>query len=218
VIGRTSTIIKEACVESYHEAVEAFSNGADRLEVCSRLDLDGLTPDKMIVEKIIQKVNLPVKVMIRPRGGDFNYTNTEIDKMCQDIKHFKDLSLDGIVIGVLDSNYKIDMSNLLKLCEKAFPLKITFHKAIDQTNNIIQEVRKLSQIKKIHSILTSGGKPNANLGKEIIKSLIKTFSTDIDFIVAGSITSDNFDMIHKLIGANEYHGKNIVGKKPCPIT
>ena len=138
--------------------------------------------------------------------------------MCQDIKHFKDFSLDGIVIGVLDSNYKIDMSNLLKLCEKAFPLKITFHKAIDQTNNIIQEVRKLSQIKKIHSILTSGGKPNANLGKEIIKSLIKTFSTDMDFIVAGSITSDNFDMIHKLIGANEYHGKNIVGKKPCPIT
>ena len=92
--------IKEACVESFEGAVAAEKNGADRIEICSNLELDGLTPSRDMVRKLIKTLNIPIKVMIRPKAGDFCYDSKEINKMSDDIAYFRSLDVYGVVLGL----------------------------------------------------------------------------------------------------------------------
>ena len=93
-------LILESCVETYEEAIKAESRGANRIELCSRLDLGGLTPSKELAKKLVKKLNIPLKVMVRPRKGDFCYTDEEIKQMHRDILDFKSSCVFGVVFGV----------------------------------------------------------------------------------------------------------------------
>ena len=203
--------IKEACVESFEGAVAAEKNGADRIEICSNLELDGLTPSRDMVRKLIKTLNIPIKVMIRPKSGDFCYDITEINKMFDDIAYFRSLDVHGVVLGVLNENNTVDINLTNKLVNAAGKLEVTFHKAIDKCDNVLEELRMIIKNTRVSSILTSGGVNDAFAGHEIIKEMIKIAGKNISIIVAGSVTSDNILSLHKLIEGNQYHGKRIVG-------
>ena len=204
-------IIKEACVETFEEAILAEKKGADRVELCSRLDLGGLTPKKKLVEKVLGALSIPIKIMIRPRSGNFSYNDQEINKMKDDILYCRGLNLQGIVFGLLNQNKTIDIENMKYLSNIAVGLEITFHKAIDQTGSIIDEIDKLLTIGSISSVLTSGGAFNAQSGSRLLKKLAEKYQNNITIIPAGSITKNNIHELHQVIGAKEYHGRKIVG-------
>ena len=202
-------MVKEACVGSYSEAVSAEKRGADRVELCDNLDVGGTTPSYGTIKTTVEKLKIPVFVMIRPRGGNFCYNKNEIEIMKKDIELCKALGVKGIVLGVLTKNDEIDYPLLKELIDLADPMEVTFHKAIDDLENPVLEIKKLAEI-GVKRILSSGTKAKALDGKEILNKMIAEANDDITVIVAGGVTTDNFDKVSKEIVSTEYHGKKIV--------
>lgn len=205
-------LIKEACVENLEEAKTAEVQGANQVELCGRLDLDGLTPDSSLVESALKELKIHTKVMVRARGGNFVYTKEEIELMAVTIESFKKIGVKEIVLGLLTNQKAIDLSATKKLTELAHPMKVTFHKAIDELADPVEGVRQLKEISGITAILTSGGKATAKEGAEVIKQMISAAQGEIQIIAAGKITNENLNEMDQLIGADAYHGKLIVGE------
>lgn len=202
----------EACVETLEEALIAEKNGARRIELCSRLDLDGLTPSPDLVGQVCREVKIPVMVMIRPRAGDFIYTEEEVRRMGNDIGKVKALGASGIVLGLLTPDTRIDITNCKLLTAKAFPLPVTFHKAIDLMEDPAEGVRQLRKVRGVTRILTSGGKPTAKEGSVKIREMIREAGDEIIIMAAGKVTNENAEEIRQLTGASEFHGRKIVGE------
>ncbi len=205
-------MIIEACVESIKEAHSAEQNGAHRIEVCSRLDLEGLTPPVKFIQTAISSLSIPIKVMIRPRGGNFIYTRNELSTMEGEIEQCKSIGVPEVVFGVLDHQNRINIDVTTRLAQLATPMKVTFHKAIDRSTQIIHSLEKLKSIKEVNSILTSGGYATAVEGKNVIKKMIQIAGDKLTIIPAGKITNQNLHEVHNTIGASEYHGRRIVGE------
>ena len=204
-------IVKEACVERLDEAILAEKNGADRIELCSRLDLDGLTPHRNMIDDVINSVKIPVKVMIRPRGGNFVYHDQELDVMKEDILYCKRVNVSGIVFGVLKEDKTVNLRATRLLSDMANGLEITCHKAIDEVSPMFTELDRLRKTQAVTNILTSGGADSAIKGSDKIKEMINRYSSQLTIIAAGKITEQNIIEAHELIGAQEYHGRKIVG-------
>ena len=150
-------MIKEACVESFEKALETQNNGANRIELCENLAVGGTTPSYGTVKVCLEKLDIPIFPMIRARGGNFIYSKDEIEIMKEDIKIFKELGVKGVVLGCLTSDNKIDLELTKKLVNLAYPMEVTFHKAIDEIQNPLDYIDNLINI-GIKRILTSGGK------------------------------------------------------------
>ena len=202
-------MIKEACVESFEKALEAQNNGADRIELCENLSVGGTTPSYGTVKICLEKLNIPIFPMIRARGGNFVYSKDEIEIMKEDIKVFKDLGVKGVVLGCLTSDNKIDLELTKTLVNLAYPMEITFHKAIDEISNPLDYIDDLVDI-GIKRILTSGGKATALEGKDLINEMIKKTNGRLKIVVAGKVTKENLNELSNLISADEFHGKLIV--------
>ena len=202
-------MIKEACVESFEKALEAQNNGADRIELCENLSVGGTTPSYGTVKICLEKLNIPIFPMIRARGGNFVYSKDEIEIMKEDIKVFKDLGVKGLVLGCLTSDNKIDLELTKTLVNLAYPMEITFHKAIDEISNPLDYIEDLVNI-GIKRILTSGGKATALEGEDLINEMIKKSNGRLKIVVAGKVTKGNLNGLSNLISADEFHGKLIV--------
>ena len=203
-------LIKESCVETYDEAINAENRGADRIELCSRLDLDGLTPSKELVETLVNDLTIPIKVMVRPRSGDFCYNDEEIMQMHNDILDFKTLGVFGVVFGVLRHDKSVNVNIVNDLVSTSNGMDITFHKAIDEAVDVIDAYRNLISNTKISSVLTSGGTKSAVLGYKMLRKMLNIKSDRVKIIIAGSITYENLPEVHDLIGGVEYHGRKII--------
>ena len=202
-------MIKEACVESFEKSLEAQNNGANRIELCENLAVGGTTPSYGTVKVCLEKLNIPIFPMIRARGGNFVYSKDEIEIMKEDIKVFKDLGVKGLVLGCLTSDNKIDLELTKTLVNLAYPMEITFHKAIDEISNPLDYIDDLVDI-GIKRILTSGGKATALEGKDLINEMIKKSNGRLKIVVAGKVTKENLNGLSNLISADEFHGKLIV--------
>ena len=205
------TLTLEVCVETIQQGLLAEKNHADRIEFCQRLDLGGVTPDHDLIRTAVNKIKIPVKIMIRPRGGDFIYSDSEVDRMKHDIKYCKSIGVEEIVLGALNENGGVDDSLTQLLAKLAIPMKVTFHKAIDEVSNYMNSLKTLSSMENVDSVLTSGTKVNALAGKEYIKIAAQEFFGKLNIIAAGSITNTNLEEIHSVLNMKEYHGKKIVG-------
>lgn len=205
-------MILEACVETLEEALKARERGAHRIELCSRLDLDGISPSEEFVREVCAALIIPVMVMIRPREGDFVYSEDEITVMLREIDRAKALGASGMVFGVLTADNQIDMDQCRRLAERAFPLPVTFHKAIDTMEDPVMGVRQLLKCGGITRILTSGGKPTAREGAGKIREMRTAAAGRIIILVAGKVTGDNVEEIEALTGAEEFHGRRIAGE------
>ena len=202
-------MIREKCIGSFLEAIEAQELGAEREELCDNLTEGGTTPSYGTIKMVVEKLNIPTFVIIRPRGGDFYYTPEEIEIMKEDIKVCKNLGVKGVVIGALNRDNTINYEAIQDMITLAKPMSVTFHKAIDELKDPVSEVKKLAKI-GVNRILTSGTKETALEGKEILKKMIKEAGDEIIIIVAGKVTKENLDKISTLIPTKEYHGKKIV--------
>ena len=204
-------IIKEACVGNLSQAIIAEKNGADRIELCARLDLGGTTPSQKLIEDCLDKLNIPTKVMIRPRGGNFVYNESEIESMIQEIELCKKLGVTEIVTGILTPDNNIDMLGMRHLSAHVGEIPITFHKAIDEVTNYKLAINQLKEIPQVKFILTSGQEATAEQGVSTLLKMIDCCGKEITIIAAGKVTAQNIQDLHARLNAKEYHGKLIVG-------
>ena len=200
-------MILEVCANSYESAINAETGGADRIELCEYLSVGGLTPNFVLAKKVISKLNIPVFILIRPRDGDFNYSNEEFEQIKKDIIFFKDLGCKGIVSGILTKDKNIDVIRTRELIELSRPLEFTFHRAFDEVLNPIDGLHKLIEI-KTNRLLTSGQKSTAILGIELIKKLINISDKKIIIMPGSGINLDNI-IGFKKIESKEIHGSFI---------
>ena len=202
-------ILKEVCVENLAEALEAEKRGADRIELCDNLSFGGTTQSYGTIKKALEKLKIPVFPIIRPRGGDFFYTEDELEIMKEDIKMCKFLGAEGVVLGMLTKDKKIDFSLVKEFVSLAYPMEVTFHKAIDELENPVEAVEGLINA-GVKRTLSSGTKVTALEGAEILNKMIEKADGRITIVVAGRVTAENFQEVFEKIPAFEYHGKKIV--------
>lgn len=203
-------IIKEACVDSFSDAVNAEKKGANRIELCGRLDLDGLTPSKKLIKKVFLNLNIPIRVMIRPKHPSFIYSNEDIRIMIEDINYCKELGVDGVVFGCLNKDSNLNMTQINLLSDIAKPLNVIIHKAIDKTDSVLNSLLLLLKNKNINGVLSSGGKTFAIDATETLKKMLDLVPDNFEIINAGGITYKNFNELHSLIQGKYYHGKKII--------
>ena len=202
---------REVCVDNIKDAMRAVDLGANRIEYCSKLNEEGLTPNVEDVKYLLKNINIPIRIMIRPHSKSFNYSETDISVMLSDISTFKKIDIDGIVIGCLNKDDEIDLKKINLLIEKARPLKVIFHKAIDITSDPLKSLKNLIKYSNINGVLTSGGFKKAEDGVKLLKKMLDICPINFELIIAGKITSENIDKINQKLSAKFYHGKKIVG-------
>ena len=195
-------MIIEVCAESYEYAVKAEKAGADRIELCKDLHLDGLTPDYESAKKTIDTLNIPVFILIRPRGGDFIYSDEEFELMKQDIVKFKEMGCKGIVSGVLNDDNSIDVKRTKDLIELSRPLEFTFHRAFDIVSDPLKEIENLIRM-GVDRILTSGQKNKAIEGLYLLEKLNNISKKRIVIMPGSGISNTNFKKFNSF---NEIHG------------
>ena len=209
-------MIIEVCAESYEYAVKAEKAGADRIELCKDLHLDGLTPDYESAKRTIDSLDIPVFMLIRPRGGDFIYSNEEFELMKSDIIKFKKMACKGIVSGVLNTDKSIDIERTRELVELSRPLEFTFHRAFDKVKEPIKEIENLIKI-GVDRVLTSGQKEKAIEGLDLLEKLNDISNNRIIIMPGSGVSKNNLKNFEFF---NEVHGSfkdeiNSIGFKLC---
>lgn len=204
------SLVYEACVESLADALAAERRGAHRIELCSALDQDGLTPARELIAECRRRLSTPVMVMIRPRGGDFVYSDDEVARMAEEIAFCKRSGVAGVVFGLLTPDGAIDGKNTERLARAALPLDVTFHKAIDYSADIIASFGRLNSIDGISRVLSSGGCATAWEGRDTLKAMQEMPGRRIQIIAAGRLLPENRERVADYTGVRELHGKRIV--------
>ena len=208
----TKKLTFEACVETPEEALAAQNNGAHRIELCSDLAQDGITPSEELTMSCLKNLSIPTMAMVRPRGGNFVYSETEIQLMEREIEFFRQSGVAGVVFGLLTNESKIDIENTKRLTRLAFPLEVTFHKAIDYSGDVFKSFQELNEIDGITRVLTSGGMDTACNGREVLRQMQEMPGRKIKIIAAGKVLPENRTQIAEFTGIAELHGKRIVYK------
>jgi len=202
-------MVKEACIENFTEALAAQLSGADRIELCENLTAGGTTPSYGTIKACIENLNVPVFVMIRPRGGNFCYSPQELEIMKTDIAVCGQMGVAAVVFGLLTADGRVDEANTKQLIDLARPMKVTFHKAFDELNDPFEGLEILIRL-GANRILTSGTKTTAAEGADILNRLIENANGRIIIVAAGKVTKENLPELGQTIHTTEFHGKKIV--------
>ena len=191
----------EICANSYQSAMNAEKAGAHRIELCSELAVGGITPSYGLIKKVLQNISIPVHVLIRPRSGDFSYSDAEFEIMKENIQFCKNLGCKGIVSGVLHADNTIDIERTQELVKRSKPMSFTFHRAFDWVNDPKEEIMKLSEI-GVDRVLTSGQEVSAEHGISLLKELRAL--SDVGILPGGGINKDNIQLFQEA-GFDEVH-------------
>lgn len=194
----------EICLESVESVIAAEKGGADRVELCSDLFEGGLTPTIGTVKTALKKSNIKINVMIRPRGGDFCYSDEEFEVMLEDVRALKDTGINGIVFGILTPEGDVDIVRSKELIELARPLPVTFHRAFDMTRNPYKSLEDLINL-GVDRVLTSGQEATVPEGADLLEELVKIAGDRIIVMPGCGITERNFPKLQEKIKAKEYH-------------
>ena len=196
--------IIEICLESVESVIAAEKGGADRVELCSDLFEGGLTPTIGTVKTALKKSNIKINAMIRPRGGDFCYSDEEFEVMKEDIKAFKETGINGIVFGILTPEGDIDVKRSKEIIELARPLAVTFHRAFDMTRDPYKSLEELIKL-GVDRVLTSGQEATVPEGADLLEELVQIAGDRIIVMPGCGITERNFPKLRDKIKAKEYH-------------
>lgn len=205
----------EICIDSVESAIAAERGGAERIELCSDLLEGGITPGAGLIASVRRRVAIDLFVMIRPRGGDFCYTDLEFEVMREEIEHARHLGADGIVLGLLDEQGCVDVGRTRQLVELARPLPVTFHRAIDMTPDLhvaLEDVLATGASR----ILTSGGAPDVTGGMTELARMVQAADGRITIMPGGGISADNITIIAETTGATEFHS-SVRTTFPSPV-
>ncbi|CAM1325960.1 CUTC (predicted) [Pycnogonum litorale] len=194
----------EVCVDSVQSAIEAQKGGACRIELCSGLPVGGLTPSSGLVKAVKEMLTIPVYVLIRPRQGDFLYTDDEKAVIRNDVDGLIESGADGLVVGALTSDGEIDVKLCREIIELSDGRPITFHRAFDMTSNAESSLERLIEL-NVTRVLTSGRKKSAIDGVDLLAKLHEQAAGRIVIMPGGGITEDNLPDILNVAGVREFH-------------
>lgn len=186
----------------------AQNSGADRVELCADMSVGGTTPLIEIIQQARKNLTIDLYVMIRPRGGDFVYSEPELEQMKSEFETIKKLGVNGFVFGILNEDRTINIEKNKVLVELAKPFPCTFHRAFDAVSNYEQALEDVITC-GFSTLLTSGTFPNAIEGKEVLKQLIIQANNRIEIMPGGGLRSINISELDKIVNANWYHSSAI---------
>ena len=202
-------MIIESCCSSVESVRRAIQRGANRIELCRDLDTGGVTPsEEQIMEALEIAGRTPVNVLVRPRDGDFVYSEEGIGAMLESVRLCKKLGVNGVVIGALTPEGKVDIKTIRRLMEEAAPLHVTFHRAFDECDDPSSALEDIIGL-GIERLLTSGHHITAYDGRFALKSLIDQARGRIVVMPGCGITPSNLEEIAKETGATEFHGSRL---------
>lgn len=196
--------VLEIAVFNFASALLAAKAGADRIELCENAAEGGTTPSYGTLKRVIETIDIPVFPIIRPRGGDFLYSDEEFEVMKHDVKLVKELGYQGLVTGLLLPNGSVDIERTKILVNLAYPLEITFHRAFDRAVNPLQALEDIIAC-GCQRILTSGQVPNAFDGRELIKQLVQQADDRIIIMPGSGVRSANIAALATYTGVTELH-------------
>lgn len=208
-------MILEICVESFQSAMAAQRAGADRIELCENLYKGGLTPDTDLIKQCKNSLSIKLHVMIRPRAGNFFYSEEEFEIMKNEIEMVKQLNVDGVVFGIFTADGNVDVKRTKKLVELSKPMKTTFHRAFDVANNPFEALENIIEC-GCDILLTSGQKEKAMDGVELINRLNKKADGRIEIMAGSGVTDKNILEIALQTEIKLFHSSasiNISGNK-----
>lgn len=194
----------ELCCNNYESALLADEFGFKRLELCANLAAGGITPSAGTIAKVIQNVGAECHVLIRPRVGDFNYSDDEIEIMAEDIRFCKTIGCVGVVFGVLNEHNSFDLEKNLLLLEAAEGMETTFHRAIDISSDLEKDIESIINC-GFDRILSSGGESTAQKGMEQLKVMRRLTEDKIELMIGGGINSSNVFMLQHEISPDAVH-------------
>lgn len=194
----------EICVDSYESFINAKEAGANRVEICSCLDLDGISPSVGLVSKIAGDKNIEKVVMIRPRPYDFSYNDEEFEMMKEEIRIYKDFDIDGFVFGLLKKDGRIDIARTKDLVELSRPKEAIFHRAFDYSKDGEEVIDDLIKI-GIKRILTSGKSPTAIEGIELLSRINRKYGKQIEIMAGSGVNYSNIKEIYRKSGIENFH-------------
>ncbi len=178
--------------------------GANRIELCDNPGEGGTTPSYGFLKRARALVSIDLYAMIRPRGGDFLYSNDEFEAMKADILRCKEAGCDGVVIGMLNADGTVDKKRNAQLVELAYPLGVTFHRAFDRTRDAFEALETIIET-GCERILTSGRTPNVAEGADVLKTLVQAAGKRIIIMPGSGVRSNNIASLAKQTGAVEFH-------------
>ncbi|MFI3274815.1 copper homeostasis protein CutC [Vibrio sp.] len=204
----------EVCIDNLESLHNALAGGANRIELCSSLALGGLTPSFGMMKQAARISSVPVYAMIRPRQGDFIFDNDDVMSMLDDIQAAANAGLDGVVLGVLTAQGKIDMAAMKALTSKAHQLElgVTFHRAIDQLKDYREALEQIIEL-GCERVLTSGLVSSAEQGKDTLKEMVALSQGRLDIMAGAGVTADNSREIFEHTGVQALH---LSGKSTRP--
>ncbi|HWU77001.1 MAG TPA: copper homeostasis protein CutC [Rhodanobacter sp.] len=197
-------MILEIAANSVASALAAQAGGAGRVELCTALELGGLTPSHAQIALARERLRIPIHVLIRPRAGDFLYSDLECETMCRDIETCVALGCDGVVLGVLDAEGRVDSARCRPLLAAAGRLGVTFHRAFDLSRD---PARALEDIVALgcQRILTSGAQAGAPEGASLIRELVRQAAGRLAVMPGAGVTASNIAALAVATGAHEFH-------------
>ena len=206
-------MILEVCVDSVESAVNAELGGADRIELCGDLIVGGITPSLALFERIREKINLPIHVLLRPRFGDFLYSGEEMEVLIRQAKMFAEAGADNLVIGCLTPDGRLDLEAMNRILDVAQGTPINLHRAFDMCRDLdeaLEDAKKLGVV----SILTSGGYASALEGIEVLDRLKKN-AGNIDIMAGAGMNAKNIKYMMNNSSLTAFHmsGKKILQSK-----
>jgi copper homeostasis protein len=197
-------VIIEAAVETLGDARRAVDEGAGRLELCGNLAVGGVTPPLALLQEVRSAVAVPIMVMIRPRGGDFTYSGTELQQMVREIGEVHDAGADGVVFGPLTRAMQVDEMQLSLLLRAAGSMQSVFHRAVDAVNDVPGAVALLAD-RGVTRVLTSGGVSSAESGIPVIQAMVQHLGSRIAILPGGGVRAGNAQRIVRETGVTQLH-------------
>ena len=194
----------EVCVEGIDGFLAAQEAGADRVELCAGLVEGGITPSIGTVRSVLKQATIPFHVIVRPRGGDFLYSDAEFDSMVGDVEALRDLGVAGVVVGCLTADGAIDEARMRTLVEAAGPLAVTCHRAFDMTREPTEALEALIRV-GVGRVLTSGQRDTAVEGIDLLAALVKQASGRIIILGCGALDAGNIAAVRAKTALVEMH-------------
>lgn len=199
---------REACCTSVDAVRAAARTGARRIELCEQLGLGGVTPSEALLREVLAGSALPVNVLVRPRGGDFVYGEEEVQAMLESIRLCRTLGANGVVVGALTPDGRVDLPVMRRLIAAARPLSVTFHRAFDETADPSAALEQIIAL-GCDRLLTSGHAPDAFTGREMIGRLVRQAAGRIVVMAGCGVRPANLAAIARDSGVPEYHSSFI---------
>ncbi len=211
-----SKINIEICAQSITSALAAQAGGADRIELCTALEVGGLTPSPATMLEARRLLDIQICVLIRPRSGDFIYSDVEFNCIKRDVVWCKENGMDGVVVGILTKSGTIDVPKMKELAELARPMQVVCHRAFDQTPHATEALEQLIAL-GFDRVLTSGQAQNVVIGREILRGLVEQSNGRITIMPGNGVNPDNLKDLISYTKATDFHtSAKFTVKSPMP--